>query len=188
MIIKFENFTFGDLEPYQKDDLEDEISNYEGSYEFWTEESDVIKEIVNDTIKEFKYKVPIFDKIHVQLVKNFNRKDDQIIGMYSHQSVLRIPIVFLGVQAIYDAVKEYDVDLDTTIRTTLFHELGHAIVDVDNMFVYVENKNILEVDNEEEYVENFAYELEMFNKVSDPNILKLAKLYKTANPIEINEF
>ena len=97
MIKKFENFTYGDLEAYQKDDLEDELSNYESWYEFWKGESDSIKDIINAAIEEFKLKVPIFDKIHVQLVKHFKMKNDNIIGMYSHQSVLRIPIIFLGV-------------------------------------------------------------------------------------------
>ena len=188
MIKKFETFTFGELEKYQKDDLEEELANYENWYEFWTEESDVIKEIVSDAIEEFKHNVPIFDKIHVQLVKDFKRKEPDIIGMYSHQSVLRIPIIFLGVKAIYDAVEEYDTDLDTTIRSTIFHELGHAIVEVDNMFVFVEGENILTVGNEEEYVEDFAYELEMFGRVNDPNILKLADLYKNTEPVDINEF
>lgn len=189
MIIKFENFTYGDLEKYEKDDLDEELMNYSNWYEFWEDEDDEIKKIVDNTINEFKNKLPIFDSIHVQLIKNFKNDNDGILGMYSHQSVLRTPIIFLGIKNIYDVLKEdYNVSLETTIRTTIFHELGHAIVDVDNLFVYIEDQNILNFDDEEEYVEDFAFNLEMFGKISDPNILKLSELYKNKEPIEINDY
>ncbi|MDT8337191.1 MAG: hypothetical protein RQ856_05110 [Candidatus Izemoplasmatales bacterium] len=178
MITKFENFTYGDLEKYAKSDLEEELSMYSGWYEFWEEEDDVVKSIVDDAIEEFKNKVPIFDTIHVQFVKKFDRDRKDIIGMYSHQSVLKTPIIFLSIKNIYNAMKEYDTSLDITIRTTIFHELGHAIVDVDNSFEFIKNENILQFNNEEKYVEDFAFELEMFGRISDPNILKLAKLFK----------
>ena len=187
MITKFETFTFGELDKYEKSDLENELSNYEHWYEFYKGEYEEIKEIVDDAIKEFQKKVPIFDKIHVQLVQKFNDKRKDILGMYSHESILKIPIIFLGIKGIFDALKEYDVSLETTIRSTLFHELGHAIVDVDNKFVYIKDDNILDFEeDEEEYVENFAFELEMYGRISDPNILKLANLYKTADPLDIN--
>ena len=179
MIKKFENFTYGDLNKYAKSDLEEEISNYSNWYEFWEEEDDLVRSIVDDSIEEFKEKVPIFDAIHVQFVKDFKQsREDDIIGMYSHESVLKTPIIFLGIKSIYDASKKYDVSLDITIKSTIFHELGHAIVDVDNLFEFVEGENILQFEDEEVYVEDFAYEFEMFRKVNDPNILKLAKLFK----------
>lgn len=189
MITKFESFTYGDLENYNKNDLEEELSQYKDWYEFWEKEDDMIKSLIDNTIEEFKSKVPIFDVIHVQLVKDFKRKNKDIIGMYSHGSVLRTPIIFLGIKAIYEASKGYDdVSLDIIIRSTIFHELGHAIVDVDNHFVYIKDENILQFNNEEEYVEDFAFELEMFGKINDPNILKLADLYKNEEPLEINTF
>ncbi len=178
MIIKFENFTYGNLEKYDKNDLEEELLNYSDWYEFWEEEDKLIKSIIDDAIEEFKEKVPIFDTIHVQLVKKFDGDREGIIGMYSHGSVLRTPIIFLGIENIYDAIIEYDTSLDVTIRTTIFHELGHAIVDVDNHFDFIKDENILQFGNEEEYVEDFAFELEMFGRVSDDNFLKLAKLYQ----------
>ena len=177
MIKKFENFTYGDLDKYAKSDLEEEISNYSDWYEFWEEEDNLVKSIVDNSIEEFKEKVPIFNAIHVQFVKEFNRDKEGIIGMYSHGSILRTPIIFLGIKNIYSAIKKYDSNLDTTIRTTIFHELGHAMVDVDNHFEFIKSENILQFENEEEYVEDFAFKFEMFGKISDPNILKLAKLF-----------
>ncbi|MCF7796072.1 hypothetical protein K9M42_03180 [Patescibacteria group bacterium] len=185
MIIKFESFTYGDLDKYKKDDLDEELMNYSNWYEFWEDEDDKIKKIVDNTIKEFKSKLPIFDSIHVQLIKKFKSDDDGILGMYSHQSVLRTPIIFLGIKNIYDVLIDSDVSLETTIRTTIFHELGHAIVDVDNLFVFIEDQNILNFDDEEDYVEDFAFNLEMFGIISDSNILKLSKLYKNEEPLEI---
>lgn len=179
MIKKFENFTYGDLDDIRKSDLDEELYNYSNWYDFWEEEDDVVKSLVDDAIEEFKNKIPIFDVIHVQFVKDFkdNRSDD-IIGMYSHESVLRTPIIFLGIKSIYKALEEGDVELDIIIRSTIFHELGHAIVDVDNQFEFIKDENILQFEDEEEYVEDFAFELEMFGRVNDPNILKLSELFR----------
>jgi len=178
MITTFESFTYGDLDKYDKNDLEEELLNYNDWYEFWEEEDDIVKNIIDDAIEEFKEKIPIFETIHVQLVKEFNKDREGIIGMYSHGSVMRTPIIFLGIKNIYEAIKDYDTSLEVTIRTTIFHELGHAMVDVDNHFEFKKGENVLQFGNEEEYVEDFAFELEMFGRVSDDNFLKLAKLFQ----------
>ena len=174
MIKIFETFTSGDLDKYEKSDLDETLSMYSGWYEFVDKGVEEIRDIVKYSIQEFKNKIPIFDKIHVQIVKDIDK--ESALGLYVNESALRIPIIFLGLKEIYKGIKEYDVSLDTTIRSTLFHELGHAIVDLDNRLVFKgkEEENILQFEDEEEYVEDFAFDFEMFGKV--PNeILEFSK-------------
>ena len=65
------------------------------------------------------------------------------------------------------------------IRTTIFHELGHAIVDLDNQMEFKEGESILNFEDgeEEDYVEEFAHDLQEFGSVPE-DILELIKLYK----------
>ena len=63
---------------------------------------------------------------------------------------------------------------------TLIHELGHAMVDLDNQIEFIEGQNILHFEDEEEYVEDFALDFDMFGTV--PNEIKeLTKQYNNYN-------
>jgi predicted Zn-dependent protease with MMP-like domain len=60
-----------------------------------------------------------------------NLKGD--LGRYARGSAKsrdtdRRPVILLDSQAIIAASKEYDVDLVTTVESTLWHELGHAFL------------------------------------------------------------
>jgi len=62
-------------------------------------------------------------------------------------------------------------------KVLLFHELGHAMTNIDNYYVFKPNENILQYEDEEEYVEDFAFNFEMFDKV--PNeVLELSVLFR----------
>jgi hypothetical protein len=182
MVKRFETFTFGDLDKYEKQDLEDEMSWYSDAYEFVKDYEQEIKEIIEDAVITFKSKVPIFDKIHIQLVKDFhsdrktaNREDG--IGLYVHESCLRVPIILIGLEEIYEAVKHYDTPLEVAIKSTIYHELGHAMVDLDEQIEFVKDENILQFEDEEEYVEDFAFNFEMFGRVPE-EIDRLVQVYK----------
>lgn len=177
MITKFETFTIGDLDQYERSDLDEILAMYQGWYEFVENfEEDIEKEIHN-TIVYFKKEIPIFDKIHTQLVQTLEKKDNgDPLGMYVHESVLQIPVIFLSLDAIKRAMQD-GYELHLIIRTTIFHELGHAMVDLDNQIEFIKDENVLHFEDEEEYVEDFAFEFEMWGKVPD-EIVELTKLYK----------
>lgn len=174
MYTKFETYTLGDLSNFEKDDLDNDLNYYSGEYEFSSECSQEILNIIKKAVLFFKKKLPIFDKIHIQLVEDL----PDCLGMYIHESVLRIPVVLLSMKNINDCVEEgYPIGL--VIRTTIFHELGHAIVDLDNQMEFKEGENILQFEDgeEEDYVEEFAHNLQEFGDISD-DILELMNLYK----------
>ena len=179
-MLKFETFTFGDLDKYDKSSLADELSYYSDIYTFAKKYDKQIKTIIEEAILKFKSKIPIFDKIKVQLVKSFSTdksKKSDTIGKYVHESCLRIPIILIGLKEIYEAVSEYGSTIDVALKSTIYHELGHAMVDLDNQIEFVEDENILDFEDEEEYVEDFAFNFEMFDEVPE-EINKLIEIYK----------
>lgn len=175
MNTKFETFTLGDLSKFDKEDLDNELDYYRGEYNFSSGNTQEIIEIIETAVLYFKDNVPIFDKIHVQLVEDLR---DDCLGMYIHESVLRIPVVLLSLKAINESAEE-GYSLGMVIRTTIFHELGHAIVDLDNQMEFKEGESILNFEDgeEEDYVEEFAHDLQEFGSVPE-DILELIKLYK----------
>ena len=63
------------------------------------------------------------------------------------------------------------------LTDVLTHELGHAIVDLDNQIEFIKWQNVLQFENEEEYVEDFAFNFDMFG-IIPKEILELTRLYK----------
>lgn len=175
MHTKFETYTFGDLSKFDKGDLDNDLDYYRGEYEFSTGVTEEFTNIVKMAVEYFKNHVPIFDKIHIQLAEEL---PDNCLGMYIHESVLRIPVVLLSLKAINESAEE-GYSLGMVIRTTIFHELGHAIVDLDNQMEFKEGESILNFEDgeEEDYVEEFAHDLQEFGSVPE-DILELIKLYK----------
>lgn len=172
----FETFTLGDLDDYDKNDLVDLLDFYENRYDFVKDKEDEIEEIIKGSIDKFKREIPIFDKIHIQLVKII---DDNALGMYVHESVLKIPVILLSLDALKDAVNDGH-ELDIAVRSTIYHELGHVMVDLDNQIEFIEGENILHFEDEEDYVEDFAFDFDMFGTIPD-EIDELIKQYKNYN-------
>ena len=50
------------------------------------------------------------------------------------------------------------------------------MVQIDNEIEFIENQNILHFDDEEDFVEDFAFNFSMFGKIDD-EFLELSKLY-----------
>jgi hypothetical protein len=97
------------------------------------------------------------------------------VGEYEYDSSLD------GKPKIY-LYKDYilslpDEEIEFAIKTTIFHELGHAMTNIDNYYIFKPNENILQYEDEEEYVEDFSFNFEMFDKIPD-EMLELSKLFK----------
>jgi hypothetical protein len=72
------------------------------------------------------------------------------------------------------ASKNYDVPLWVTVETTIFHELGHAICELERDIL---DANYFKYSDEEEWVENLAYQLHYnFDILID--LKKLIREYK----------
>jgi hypothetical protein len=137
--------------------------------------------IAKEAIDEFKSKINIFKKIHILWIE---KDKSNTIAEYVHSSSLAgEPIILLYEDSIIKELEslnnkeEIDEEKDLIIKETIFHELGHAMVDIDNVYIFNEDSNVLQFEDEEEFVENFCRDFYMSKKVSN-DILELAKLFK----------
>jgi hypothetical protein len=130
-----------------------------------------INKVHNDVVKSsreainiFKDNVDLFDDIRIVFVNNIR---EGALGRFRGGTSTSIPIVLLSEKDILSASKKYNVPLWVTVETTIFHELGHAICELEyNVF---ENE-YLEYNDEEEWVEQFAYDLHNYGDI--PNDLE----------------
>ena len=138
-----------------------------------------IEEIVEYAKTKFMSRIEIFKNINFEWLRG-----DEFVGEYEYDSSLD------GEPTIY-LYKDYilslpDEELEFAVNTTIFHELGHAMTNIDNYYIFKEDDNILHYEDEEKYVEDFAFDFEMFSKV--PNeILELSELFNNKKWIGADE-
>lgn len=139
------------------------ISNNYGIKNIDKVHSDIVK-FSKEAIDTFKDKIGLFDNIKIVFVNNIG---DGALGRFKSGTSSSTPIVLLSEKDILKGSKKYDVPLWVAVETTIFHELGHAICELE--YDIFEHK-YLEYDDEEEWVENFAYELHNYGDI--PNDLE----------------
>lgn len=180
------------FEDYSYDNTSDLDDFYLSEYELVTDVDyiDDITNKINESIDIFKSHINIFEKINIRLVKYLDTYDDDGLGMYSHESAVSgNPYILLNYSNI---LEEYNngYDFDTIIKTTIYHELGHAMVDIDDAYLLLPNGNIFKFNDEEDFVEDFAYNLFNFDKI-DSIFKKFVKIYKEKlmnNELEISDY
>jgi hypothetical protein len=135
--------------------------------------SDIIK-YSKEALEKFKEKVDLFDDIKIIFV---NKIGDGALGRFRSGTSSSIPIVLMSEKDILKGSKKYDVPLWVAVETTIFHELGHAICELEyNVFGY----EYLEYGDEEEWVENFAYELHNYDDIPQ-DLENFIQAYKESN-------
>jgi hypothetical protein len=112
-----------------------------------------------DALQKFKCYVNIYDEVKIIFVK----KIGNVLGRFRSGTALSAPIVILSAKELLSGAKEYKVPLSLVVETTIFHELGHAICEMDTDMEY----DCLIISNEEEWVEDFAYNLYYNNEIPD---------------------
>jgi hypothetical protein len=138
-----------------------------------------IEEAVEYAKTKFMSEIEIFKNINFEWLKG-----NEFVGEYQYNSSLD------GEPTIY-LYKDYilslpDEEIEFAVNTTIFHELGHAMVNIDNYYIFKEDDNILHYEDEEDYVEEFAFDFEMFGKVPN-DILELSELFKNKKWIGTDE-
>lgn len=117
--------------------------------------------IVPIALKIFKENVKIWDDIKVVYVSKIG---EGALGRFKSGTSSSTPIIMVSEKNILNACKKYDVELDTAIKTTLYHELGHAICELEyDLYGY----QYLEYSSEEDWVEDFAYNLFEYNEIPE---------------------
>ncbi len=128
-----------------------------------------IETLAMQAIKDFKETIDIFSDIKLEYRSGEN------IGEYEYDSTIcDVPLIYIYKETIESLPKD---EIEFAVRTTIFHELCHAMVNIDEHYVFVENENILNFEDEEEFCEDFAFNLEMFNRIPD-EIKTLSELFK----------
>ena len=135
----------------------DHIFNDYGIEDVSKVHSDIIK-FSKEAIDKFKGKVDIFKDIRIIFVSDI----EDALGMFRSGTSTSTPIILLSEKNILSGSKEYDVPLWVAVETTIFHELGHAICELEyNVFGY----GYLEYGDEEKWVEDFAYGLHHYDEI-----------------------
>lgn len=111
----------------------------------------------------------------VELITDYDF-DSDALGMFlnSVQDNASVFPIALNKDAIIKGSEEYDVDLDTSILTTVAHEVGHGL------FGYLEDFYDLEDANEEDVVEEFARDY-YDNNLSDNTLYRLLLDYQISD-------
>lgn len=129
-----------------------------------------IEDIVEEAKNKFMNRIKIFRNIDFEWLNG-----NDYVGEYEYNSSLDgEPKIYLYKDYILSLPNE---EIEFAVKTTIFHELGHAMTNIDNYYIFKPNENILQYEDEEEYVEDFAFNFEMFDKIPD-EMLELSKLFK----------
>jgi hypothetical protein len=169
----FENFTEENFKKMMDEQDKNNSDSY--GYEF-IEMVREIKESTEEAIKIFESHLKVFPRITVKLAEDLYTHKD-CLAFYSHESAVSShPFIVLNYKEITNMYEE-GYSIDTIIKTTIYHELGHAMVDIDNAYIFIEGSNIFQFQDEEIFVEDFAFNLFNFNKV-DPIFKEFEKHVK----------
>ena len=109
---------------------------------------EVISKIEKELKKELLPKLKLFKNFRVvEICRN-----DDYLGYYEHNT-FEEPVIKINTLEVYNACQEYDTPYYLAIKTTILHELAHAIQDYkDKPF-------------DEEEAEDFAIQYHDFGKI-----------------------
>lgn len=139
-----------------------EIEEYNSVIDDYGIKKNVSNELIkmsNKAINQFKEDIDLFDDIEIIFVENIGG----LLGKFRSGTASSTPIILLSDTNILKASKKYNVSLETTMASTIYHELGHAICELEESFDY----QFLNYDDEEEWVEDFAYDYYNYGIIPD---------------------
>lgn len=138
------------------------------------------KRAADEAIMNFKKTFNIF-KDMVVLWSNRSKKEQHAVGEYIKTTSLNgIPIILLHEGTIRNLANKggyTNEKIKEIIQTTVYHELFHALVDVDSAYSFGSNSNILKFQDEEIFVDDLAYMLYKGKKLP-PNIMRVANMFR----------
>jgi len=171
-----------------QDDYDEDIDNYDDFYYRGNEveDEDELYEMINDitshAVKTFKQKINIFKSINIRIVDD---EHEDRLGTFVYESGFKLkPYILLHINAIRKSYYE-GYNLEDIIYSTIYHELGHAMVEVDNFYIFNPDDNILNVVDEEQYVEDFSFNFYNFGRIP-PEVNELEKQVKRIGTEDID--
>lgn len=121
---------------------------------------DIIK-YADDAIIKFKSKIKLWKDIKIIFVNDIN---GEFLGRFRSETSTSTPIIMLSDSEILKGAKEYNVPLIVAVETTIFHELGHAICELErDIFGYM----YLQYGDEEQWAEDFGFYFHDYNEIPE---------------------
>ena len=130
----------------------------------YTKVDSSLKESASESLDRFKNRIDLWKDIKIVFAKKLG---GDLLGRFRSGTSTSTPIILLSIKEILSASKKYNIPIWVTVETTVFHELGHCICELErDIFGY----KYLEYGDEEEWVEEFAYQLHEYDQI--PNDLE----------------
>jgi hypothetical protein len=144
---------------HYNESLDEEIDEISYKYGIELNINIDIKNYIQSAIDEFLSITPFWDNVEVVYVKSLRNKN--IVGLYRSSTATSTPVVMIDQKVLLTNSKLYNVSVETTAKTTIWHEIGHAIVELDRDL----ELNKLHFNNEEDFVEDISYEMFKYGAV-----------------------
>jgi hypothetical protein len=160
-----------------------------------------IQNAANTALKNFKKSIKLYTDIEVKYSKTIQ---NNAVAMYIGDTSTNVPIILIGVDSILKYLKKdakkwamddspegihrhIEQELYPSIMISLYHELGHAMVDEIKQWFRAENNEDLEYDNEESLVEDFAREFYDDGSITPDmqKVIKEIKIIRKGGRIEV---
>jgi len=107
-----------------------------------------IRTLAKASVDKCVKSLPFWDRVSLYYSDDL---DDQYLAKLRGETESQ-PIIIVSPKNILTASKKYNVPVETTVETTIFHEYGHAVVALAEVEEYD-----LEYTDEEEFVEEYAH-------------------------------
>jgi hypothetical protein len=118
-----------------------------------------VRTLATEAIEIFLAAIPLWTDVKIVFVKNIQR---DFLGRFRSGTATGTPIILLSEKELLKAAKNYKLTLRVVVETTVYHELGHAICELEReVFGY----QYLEYGLEEEWVEEFAYNFHDYQSI-----------------------
>jgi hypothetical protein len=152
---------------------------------------DDVKKLVNQAIKYLHFYVPFWDEYGVYYTYNDTKGDGVAAFLEDSLEEYDFPVIVIRLNILDNlfqqkkerfykgilSARKLKKMAEFTIQTSVYHELAHAIVALDNLYEFVEDENMLHFSDEEKYCESFA--IMFFNGQNMPQEVK--EFYKMYN-------
>lgn len=131
---------------------------------------DDVKKMVKQAIQYLHFYVPFWDEYGVYYTYNDTSGDGVAAFLEDSLDEYEFPVIVIRLNILDDLFQQKKERFykgmfsgmklkkmaKFSIQTSVYHELCHAIVALDDIYEFIENENMLHFSNEEKYCEDFA--------------------------------
>jgi len=105
-----------------------------------------------EAIEKIALHTNLFKNAKITVIEIFD--SEGLLGIHRSGTSTSGPIIILSEKRIINAAKEYNTSIKTVTESTIYHEIGHAICELEHV---VCEDDYLNYSSEDDWCENFAY-------------------------------